>query len=438
MNIADWEPQHYVPDPDSTFLALLRALRPGLLRWPAGHRSQEYVWVRGGPGQSGDWELTPEHFDAFVTLCRESGAEPLVGINMKRGTPGAAADLVHYANIERGYGVRWLYLGNEPDFVDGMTTGPDEHAARHLAFAAALRAVDPSIRFIGPEIMTGAHVLGSNGTRDWMRPFLEKAGGITDGLSWHWYPLDSGQTNPNSSAYYELDNLFLESTPDWDPAAVSFPDEIVPALRDQAAELAPGADVWVTELGEDPGPLTCTGIGDWHAGALWTAETLGRLATWGTRAVVRWSFTSENEASCSLLGDDYRLRPSYYAYWLYARQFGEQPVDAESEVVREVSAYAALRDDGALTLVLVNKSAAAYDVKVELDGFSPRSAGRYAIVGDSYEATDVTLNGRKLTLDNVEDAPDRIAPEPLSPGNLRRVAMPPLSIVLVVYATEAR
>src|SRR5262249_14065181 len=160
----------------------LSALEPGLLRWPAGHRSQEYVWSRGGGGQSGDWMLTPEHIEAFIHLARSTGAEPLFGINIKRSTPSAAADLLHFLHVEHGYGIRWLQLGNEPDLRDNIFTSPEAYADVLRSFASALRAVDPSARFVGPELLTGAHVGAIHGTTDWMTPILSRVGSLFDGI----------------------------------------------------------------------------------------------------------------------------------------------------------------------------------------------------------------------------------------------------------------
>ena len=90
-SIANWQPGDYRPDPHPAFFAYLAALRPGVLRWPSGHSSQEYIWEGGGPGQSGDYVLTADHVDDFIALCQAVGAEPMIGINVKTSTPAAAA-----------------------------------------------------------------------------------------------------------------------------------------------------------------------------------------------------------------------------------------------------------------------------------------------------------------------------------------------------------
>jgi hypothetical protein len=63
-----------------------------------------------------------------------------------------------------------------------------------------------------------------------------------------------------------------------------------------------------------------------------------------------------------------KIRPVYYTFLLF-NQFGNRLMRAESDQVL-LPAYAALRDDGALSLMIVNKSPdTTYDASIELQGF---------------------------------------------------------------------
>ena len=226
------------------------------------------MWERGGAGQSGDWVLTPAHVDAFVSLAKLVEADPLIGINVKRSTPAVAADLVRYLNLDHAYGVQWFQLGNEPDLTDGIFLGPEAFGDVMVAFADAMHAVDPSIRFVGPELLTGANANGIHGRTNWMTPIAARAAGRLSALSWHYYPIDSAQPSVSSSAFFTVPHLFQEDGPDWRPSGMSYVDEIMPALASIRDAHAPGASVWVTELAEDPGPAAGAGISDTIAGAL--------------------------------------------------------------------------------------------------------------------------------------------------------------------------
>lgn len=421
MNVADWHSADYAPVAQPKFQKMLRALRPGVLRWPAGHRSQEYVWERGGAGQSGDWTLTAAHVDAFVALAKSVGAEPLIALNVKRSTAAAMADLVHYLDVEKKYGVRWFLVGNEPDLTDGIIGSPEAYAAKLVEWGNAVRAVDPKARLIAPELLTGAHVNGVNGTVNWLSPVLSAAGGFVDGVSWHYYPLDSAQANPSSSAIMSVPHLFQETAPDWPPASIAYADEVMPALA------ATGKGVWITEFAEDPGPAAGLGISETVAGALWVGDAFGRYAEYAPEAIIRWVFKS-GEHAYAILGEGDVPKPAYGAHWLYARHMGDRYVKSTSSEKTAVAAHAALRGDDRLSVMLVNKTTAPKKVHVAIDGFCVGSASEITLTGDGYGATAFTVNGEALTDANVES----LGPSPSA--SLYETELPPTSIRVLVYA----
>ncbi len=430
MNVADWEPANYTPAPRPAFATLLGALSPGVLRWPAGHRSQEYRWERGGAGQHGDWILTASHVDAFISLAQLVGAEPLIAINVKRGTEAAAKDLLHYMNVEKGYGVKYLQIGNEPDLTDDMTASPEVYADQLIRFTDALRSVDPNVKIIGPEMLTGAHVGGIHGTVDWMTPILSQAAGRIHGISWHYYPLDSGQKSPTSSAIMSVEHLFQEAAHDWRPAALAYVDEVMPALDQLRAAHAPSAEVWVTELAEDPGPDAGLGISDTLAGALWVGDVLGRYGEYGPGAVLRWLFKGSNMHSYGLLDPFDVPRPAYGAYWLYARHFGDRFVDATTSSVTDVAVHASTRSDGGVAVVLVNKTSAPRRVRVAFDGFAACEGEELTLTGPGHGSKTFTINGVALTEVTAEAG---IPLNKVGFDELLDVELPATSMRLMVY-----
>ena len=111
MNIDDQVRSDYVPGLDAKFVAYLKALRPALLRWPAGYYGQRYQWQESGDGNT---IMTPALVDAFVNLAKAVGAEPYLALNLDTGTTDNAAAFVNYVNVEKQYGVKWWEIGNEP------------------------------------------------------------------------------------------------------------------------------------------------------------------------------------------------------------------------------------------------------------------------------------------------------------------------------------
>ncbi len=430
MNIADWQPKDYVPEPHPTFTSYLAALQPGILRWPAGESSQEYRWSREGPVE-GTKTLTPADVDAFVQLARGVKAEPVIAINVKTGTPREAADLVRYVNEEKEYDVRWWQIGNEPDLPDGLTRGPNGYARQFQAFARAMRDIDPAIQLVGGELMTGAHVIASNGAQDWLTPILRRAGEDMDAISWHYYPLDGSRTNAEGAAAATLSNLFQEEATDWRPAGLTFVDDVFPPLLRARGTYAPGAEIWVTEYGEDWYKGGTEGLVDTHAGALWAAEVLGRFAAHGVDAMAKWIFKSGSDHRYTLLDPDYHPRPAYYAYWLFANHFGDRMVNATSDDRELVNAHAGLRSDGRLAVVVVNKDTVARDVSLDFSGFEPKSAGQYVVKGESLDARNVTLNGETLHPENLAGI-TMVPPEPIDVEGLARLSVAPLSLTMLV------
>jgi alpha-N-arabinofuranosidase len=134
--------------------------------------------------------------DEFIELCRLTGGEPFVAVNAGDGTPEEAARLVEYCNGPTGstygakraanghpepYGVKLWAIGNEV-FGDWQGGHVDEetYARRLVAFAKAMRAVDPSVKLVAA------------GGRYWKYPrwnqaLFEIAKGHFDYLSLHSY-----------------------------------------------------------------------------------------------------------------------------------------------------------------------------------------------------------------------------------------------------------
>lgn len=147
-------------------LSKVRALRPGLLRWPGGNFAQHYNW-RDGIGPRAERPQRFDYFwakpesnhvgtDEFLRLCELVGAEASITVNTRTGTPAQAADWVAYCAGR----VKLWALGSQ-----SWELGPEDAARRHIAFAQAMRDADPSITLIG---------IGGNAVNQstWDRAFL--------------------------------------------------------------------------------------------------------------------------------------------------------------------------------------------------------------------------------------------------------------------------
>jgi alpha-N-arabinofuranosidase len=183
-------------------LALLAALDAPVYRWPGGNFVSGHDWWdaigdpdKRAPVKNPSWPGIEHHdvgIDEFMTFCRTLRTEPYVVVNAGLGTSEMAAALVEYANGDadtqwgrrraengraRPYRVKWWGIGNEMygDWQHGNVP-LERYIERHKAFAAAMRAVDPSIQIVG---------VGATGA--WSRGMLEGCGGDMTLLSEHFY-----------------------------------------------------------------------------------------------------------------------------------------------------------------------------------------------------------------------------------------------------------
>jgi hypothetical protein len=323
---------------DAAFMPEYQKIGLNLLRFP--------------PGQAGDQApVSQELINDSAKVMRAVGGDLVVEVRLRGGTPAQAAKSVRYANIEKKYGARFWEVGNEPDLYPQRASEPDYSPAwyneRFRAYAQAMKAEDPSIKLFGPVL--------SNKLDEWMRPFISECGDIADGLSWHFY----GGNDKQSEA------ALLASTANFDQQVAKvrgwWHDPAVnPKGHTRQVPLLI-SEYGASYVSNSPKNLTTP------AAAVWTADMLGHLVTqqidlaayfalWGLSFHGVW----DNRG---------KIRPVYATFLLF-NQFGDRLLKAESDQPL-LPAYAALRPDGALSLMIVNKDpATTYRTTIDLQGFS--------------------------------------------------------------------
>jgi alpha-N-arabinofuranosidase len=221
---------------------LLRTLHSGFWRLPGGNFLSNWDWHsalgardKRSPMFDYAWSAMQPNdlgMDEYMELTQLIGVEPYVTVNAGLGDSNSAAEEVAYLNGLPGsewsakraanghpepYRVRFWNIGNEPYgwWQIGKTT-LDYFMIKHNEFAAAMRAVDPSIILIGSGAMpdqlhprdakenpTLDSIRPRFGTeQDWTGGLLAKAWGNFDGLSEHWY--DRAEKRPDASEADEV------------------------------------------------------------------------------------------------------------------------------------------------------------------------------------------------------------------------------------------
>ncbi|MFD8706935.1 cellulose binding domain-containing protein [Kitasatospora sp. NPDC059648] len=186
------------------------AATPGLLstagintvRYPGGSHSDVYHW-QTGTAEGGAYVAPNTGFDAFMGTVRAAGAQPIITANYGSGTPQEAADWVRYANVTKGYGVKYWEVGNEVygngEYSNGNGWEYDTHSSKSattyainlVQYISAMKAADPSIK-IGAVLTTPGYwpdgIVGPGDTMDWNHTVLSIAGSKIDFAIVHAYP----------------------------------------------------------------------------------------------------------------------------------------------------------------------------------------------------------------------------------------------------------
>lgn len=311
-----------------------------------------------------------------------------------------------YGNAADG-GVAIYSLDNEPMLwwgthrdVHPSPTTYDEMRDRAYGYAAAIKQADPSAEVSGPAVFgwmayfysTLDWVTGWSTPPDWRydgNPIDRNAHGNVPFLEWYLQQMQAyeqahgvrildyldvhGYVQPEGLAFQPAGDaatqaLRLRSTRSlWDP---TYRDEgsindyvrLVPRMHEWVNNNYPGTKLAITEY-------------NWGApedinGALAQADILGIFGREGVDLATLW-------------GPPQSAQPAAFAYRMYRNYdgagngFGETSVSASSADQGQLAIYAALRaTDGALTVVVLNKTYVHLTSAVTLAGFVPAGAAK--------------------------------------------------------------
>jgi hypothetical protein len=364
---------------------LLAAAGVRVLRYPGGSYGDIYHWqTHTAPG---GYVAPDTDFDTFIAGAERAGAEAMVIANYGTGTPEEAAGWVRYANVTKGYGVRYWTVGNE-NYGNGhygasweADDHPDKSATFYanlvVEFAGAMKAEDPSIK-VGAVLTMPANwpdaITAGSDPGSWNQTVLSIAGPVIDYVDVHWYPGGATASESLAKTAHIEDALFL--------------------LRQQIGRYAgPDADrigISLTELNVGVGQNT-------QPGALFLADAYSRLLAGGVFTVQWWNVRNGIGTVSTVAGQtdygDFGLFSSgtctpdgsvcepplntpfapYHALSmmnLFARP-GDQFIQAGTDQPL-VAAHAVRRPDGDLAVLLLNQDPDnAQPVSIRYAGYTP-------------------------------------------------------------------
>ena len=345
-------------------LPLAMDLNLTFLRFPAGNWGDQF-------------NLRVSDINAYITLAEQMEAEPSISVRLEGGTAEKAAEIVRYVNIEKGYGVKYWSIGNEPDLYDDYT--PERASEEWREFALAMQAVDPTILLMGPEVSqyppTEAGDTYTNVRREWVRTFLEMNGDLVDIVTIHRYPFPRNNVDATTA------DALMANPPEW--------DVMIPNLRTLIQETI-GRDlpIGVTEINSHwSDSIGGVATNDSFLNSIWWADVLGSLIRQQVDLVNFFYLrTSSSPSSYGLIGAN-DPHPTYYVYQLY-KQFGTELIATESND-SYVTITAALTEEGDLTLIVVNRAATAKTVSLEIAGEGYTGDAGTWLMDESHQASAI-------------------------------------------------
>ena len=382
VNYWDWMPSF--GDGITGTESLVAALKPAILR-VGGYNNDA-----NAPNAFDNTQL-----DRAIAYAHAVGAEPLIQVPHLWNTDGspataeAAAAMVQYANVTKAYGVKYFSVGNEPDIYatqGGQTDAtkpaipnytPSDFCASARTYVTAMKAVDPTITIVGPDL-AWQYRPGS----DWLTPILQTCGDLFDIVSIHRYPFTSKQAT--------LEAATLDST--------AF-DSILTSVRSlmQAAgspdkplalmEMNVAYDATYCQMGASPGTT---------GSALWLADGLGTAIEHNLWTSAVWDISDDNVWTLGLIGlpPSHTPRSEYYAYQLYADHFGPTLLDV-TEQPKGFRTYASRNaTDDTTALIVVNWNTSSAPLAFGVTGLTGTpSSATYTLPALSITAVEIPDNG---------------------------------------------
>jgi alpha-N-arabinofuranosidase len=415
---------------------LAKELGVTVLRFPGGTLADYYDWrdgtgdpadrpVRHHPTDSGSSKNlfgSPELFE----VMRATGAEALMTVNAGTGSAQLAADWVAYCNrpdvaqrradgFAAPLGIKLWEIGNElylpgnPGEVK-ITVTPEVYADRYLAFAAAMRAVDPSITAIGIGVAMGAHVGPDTAYPEWSEVLLQKAAPRLDMVAVHnsYFPMLYNVMEPPVDRVY--------------PALWAAPDAVEESLIRLAGLMSTYEGVRAAPMGiavTEWGALFSVPQRDrfWTdhvktlGSAVYTARTL-QVLLGHPRVRLANHFKFTDRSFMGMVNYEGRPKVPFHAFKLFAQHTGTHWLPASFDQVpgydtegigtiaprRNVPDVTVLAtrdgETGRLYVNLVNRSLhRAHRVRLDLRGITARADGELVSLGGPQPTAH---NGRDL------------------------------------------
>lgn len=421
---------------DRKVIEMLKPLKIPVWRFPGGIYSDYYDWKDGITGYASrpygldpfDQKTRLRHdfgTDEFIKFLHETNSEALITANYGTGSMKMAVEWLRYFK-NKGVKVRYWEIGNEVYMAD-----PKDHNAANGArifhtaeqytedfvrWADALKAVDPDVRVGAIGGIDNAH----QSNRNWMDTLLKGAGQKMDFIALHnsFAPVILGrfdyESGRNRLKAYKAMLAQVEYVKS-DIAAVK--KKIRLYVPSRAADIKIAVTEHFPIFGVDDGSAGRSQLLQnidqtrTMAGALYTATLLTALLNDQQIFMMNYLNPIHQYYGAFLNKSEEGIvkNPVYYVYYMYRNFFGEELIFSEfkgkdfsssavgmiplirSAPILEVAA--ALKDDGAITVAVVNKDLEnAQPAIINIAGVKGALQGEiFSLSGDSPNAVTAPL-----------------------------------------------
>ena len=332
-------------------------------------------------------------FESFMTYIHSftPQAIPMITVNVGTGTASEAASWVYYANVTRGYGIKYWQIGNETEgnWETGGPLNAQDFVRRYIKYYNAMKAVDPSIIITGP--VSGSFLDTSNlyDGKSYVEDFIEilaSEGAIADlnAIDYHWYPNYGTASQPYSYS------SALASTATLD----AYPAQLNGWLTGAGVANPTNVPVLMSEFNSDPSDLN---FQLQLADGLFVADALGHFVKdFGNRGFTNlWDTLNGGSGTVTATGGDlgylnirndgyqYQPRATYWAMQMVTSDWAKGGDTASHQLISTtvqnapaslLTAYSDYRPDGVFSLIVVNKNPAnAYNTWISGLPFAPNN-----------------------------------------------------------------
>jgi hypothetical protein len=419
------------------------------LRWPGGSTADTYHWASDNNGNKN-----------FRSLATNLGAQVFTTINYGSGTSNEAAAWVLNANITNKCHFKYWEIGNEcygswETDTNAVQHDPYTYALQAANDMALMRAADPTIK-IGVVIVPGDSSYANNMNHPIVNPrthatvygwtpvmlsTLKSIGAMPDFLIYHFYAQYTPTPWAVPDASPDSDPFLLQAATNWPGDAATIRQEVNDYL---GAAAGSNIELCVTENNSDSsgGGKQLSSV----VNALYMADSISQLMKTEFNSYLWWDLRNGagtgGDADPTLYGwrttGDFGLitgttnkNPDFFS--LKLMQYFVRPGDSvlqSSSSYPLLSAYAARKADGAMTMLVINKDGTTnFNGQINLANFSPWTNATLHTYGMAQD--NATMSNLSFTLQDVQTSSTPVS------GNPFTYSFPPYSMTVFNFPPAA-